>query len=118
MDWAKRGGNTQLTKYLLPHFKKAIAETHTKSVVDFVEDIFADAVHPTWFKPSYLDLDEDLNDALKAGKTGLMVYFGLKRCSYCQAFLENTLSKPDVEKRVRGMFDVVGLDIFSDIPFQ
>ena len=115
MDWAKRSGNVQLTKYLLPHFKKAIAQTHTKSGVDFVEDVFADAVHPTWFKPSYLDLDDDLNDAIKDGKKGLMVYFGLKRCSYCQAFIENTLSKPDIEQRVQRLFDSVGLSIFSDL---
>lgn len=115
IDWAKRSGNTELTNFLMPRFKKAVAETHTESGEDFVEDMFADAVHPKWFKHSYLDLDEDLSDALKDGKTGLMVYFGLKRCSYCQAFLENTLSKPDIEKRVQRLFDVVGLSIFSDV---
>lgn len=114
MDWAKRGGNTELTNFLIPRFKQAIAETHTESGEDFVEDVFADAVRPEWFKLSYLDLDEDLNDALRDGKKGLMVYFGLKRCSYCQAFIENTLGKPDIEKRVRRLFDTVGMDIFSD----
>lgn len=118
MDWAKRGGNTQLTKFLQPRFKEAVTNTHTKSGEDFVEDIYADAVHPAWFKPSYLDLDEDLNDALKEGKKGLMVYFGLKRCSYCQAFLENTLSQPDIEQRVRRLFDTVGMDIFSDVEMK
>jgi thioredoxin-related protein len=114
MDWVKRSGNTELADFLEPRFKKAIAKTHTESGEDFVEEMFADAVHPSWFKASYLDLDEDLNDALKQGKKGLMVYFGLKRCSYCQAFMENTLGKPDIEQRVRRLFDAVGMDIFSD----
>lgn len=114
MDWAKRGGNDQLTRFLQPRFEKAVAATPEKSGVDFAEEMFADARHPKWFKLSYLDLDEDLNEALKNGKQGLMVYFGLKRCSYCQAFMENTLAKPDIEKRVRGLFDSVGMSIFSD----
>lgn len=114
MDWAQRGGNAELTAFLKPRFEKAAAETHTESGEDFVEEMFADAVHPDWFIPSYLDLDEDLNDALQKGKQGLMVYVGLKRCSYCQAFMENTLAKPDIANRVQHLFDSVGLDIFSN----
>lgn len=114
MDWAKLSGNTELIAFLKPRYKQAVAATPKESGVDFAEEMFADAVHPDWFKASYLDLDEDLNDALKQGKKGLMVYFGLKRCSYCQAFLENTLGKPDIEQRVRRSFDAVGMDIFSD----
>ena len=29
---------------------------------------------PAWFKLSFLDLPEDLEEAISAGKTGLMVY--------------------------------------------
>ena len=114
LDWSRRSDNAKLTAFLTPRLIKAVAEAPKESGEDFAEDKFADAVHPTWFKLSYLDLDEDLNDALQNGKKGLMVYFGLKRCSYCQAFMENTLSKPDIEKRVQRLFDSVGMDIFSD----
>jgi len=118
MDWVKGSGNVSLANFLLPHFKKAVSETHTESGEDFVEDFYADAVHPEWFKSSVLDLDEDLNDALQEGKQGLMVYFGLKRCSYCRAFMENTLSKTDIANRLQGSFDTVGIDIFSDNEMQ
>jgi len=118
MDWVKRSGNVSLSNFLLPHFKKAVSETHTESGEDFAEDFYADSVHPEWFKTSVLDLGEDLNDALQEGKKGLMVYFGLKRCSYCRAFMENTLAKPDIAKRVQDSFDVVGMDIFSDNEMQ
>ena len=114
MDWAQRSGNAELAAFLKPRFEKAAAEANTESGEDFVEEIFADAVHPDWFIPSYLDLDEDLNDALQKGKRGLMVYVGLKRCSYCQAFMENTLAKTDIANRVQRLFDSVGLDIFSN----
>jgi len=118
IDWSKRSGNTALTEFLVPHLAKAVAEAPKIISEDFVEDVFADAKYPEWFKPSYLDLDEDLNEALQEGKKGLMVYFGLKRCSYCQAFMENTLAKPDIAKRVQDSFDAVGMDIFSDNEMQ
>ncbi len=114
MDWAERGGNAELAAFLKPRFEKAAAEANTKSGEDFVEEMFADAVQPDWFIPSFLDLNEDLNDALQKGKQGLMVYVGLKRCSYCQAFMENTLAKQDIASRVQRLFDAVGLDIFSN----
>jgi thioredoxin-related protein len=114
LKWSEGSGNTELTNYLKPRVKKAIAETPKESGLDFAEFKYGDAVHPEWFKHSLLDLDEDLNDALDAGKLGLMVYFGLKRCSYCDAFMENTLGEPDIEQRVRRLFDAVGMSIFSN----
>lgn len=114
LDWSGRSGNRALTDFLQPKLARAVADAPEESGEDFLEDKYADAVHPAWFKLSYLDLDEDLNDALRDGKKGLMVYFGLKRCSYCQAFMDNTLSQTDIARRLQGLFDAVGLDIFSD----
>ncbi|MGD8925733.1 MAG: ankyrin repeat domain-containing protein, partial [Thioalkalispiraceae bacterium] len=114
LDWSARSGNTKLINYLKPRLKKALANLPKKSTDDFDESKFADAVHPKWFKHSFLDLNEDLKEALEGGKKGLMVYFGLKRCSYCQAFMDNTLAKPDIEQRTRRLFDAVGMSIFSD----
>lgn len=114
LDWAKRSKNSQLTAYLTPRLKQAVAAAPKESGEDFAEDFFADAVHPEWFKPSYLELNEDLKEALEDGKKGLMVYFGLKRCSYCQAFMDNTLSQQDIASRLQGMFDAVGMSIFND----
>jgi hypothetical protein len=30
--------------------------------------------HPAWFKRSFLELDEDLDEALENGRSGLIVY--------------------------------------------
>ena len=37
-----------------------------------------------------------------------------RRCSYCKAFIDNSLRLPDIRERVQASFDVVGLEIFDD----
>ena len=69
--------------------------------------------HPDWFKASFLDLREDLDEALEIGKSGIIVYFGQKHCGYCKAIMEENLSKPDVVEYVKRHFDVIGLNVFS-----
>jgi thioredoxin-related protein len=75
----------------------------------------ANIKHPSWFKESFLDLREDLNDAQKAGKRGVIVFFSQKSCSHCQAFIDTTLNDPATKLRVQKQYDVVGLDIFNDL---
>jgi thioredoxin-related protein len=70
--------------------------------------------HPEWFKKSLLDLREDLAEAVRTGKAGLVVYFGQARCPYCRQLLEGSLARSDVEAYARDHFDFVGLDIFSN----
>ena len=67
--------------------------------------------HPEWFKLSFLDMNEDLREAVDAGKRGLVVYFGQKYCAYCKALLETNFGKPDIEAYTRRYFDVIGIDI-------
>ena len=73
-----------------------------------------DLPHPDWFKVSFLDLREDLQEAVAAGKQGIIVYFGQRHCAYCQALLEVNFGKPDIVAYTRNNFDVVALDIWSD----
>lgn len=72
--------------------------------------------HPDWFKLSFLDLREDLQEAEAAGKRGLVLYFGQKYCAYCRALLEHNFGKPDIREYTRRHFDVVGIDIHGDRP--
>jgi thioredoxin-related protein len=69
--------------------------------------------HPDWFKASFYELPEDLDDALATGKQGLIVYFGQTHCPYCQAMVRDNLSKGDLVHYVRTHFDVVGLNTHS-----
>ena len=75
----------------------------------------ANIIYPTWFKTSFYDLPDDLNDARDAGKRGIIVFFSQKNCNHCQAFIEATFKDPAVEKRVRANYDVIHMEIFSDV---
>jgi thioredoxin-related protein len=70
--------------------------------------------HPTWFKESLLDLRADLQEARGAGKKGLLLVFGTRSCSYCQAFGATTLARPEIVARLLADFDVIGLEVMSD----
>jgi thioredoxin-related protein len=74
----------------------------------------ADIVYPAWFKQSFLDLRDDLEDARKAGKRGIIVFFSFKHCSHCEAFVSTTMSDPATMNRIQEKYDVIALDIFND----
>ncbi|WP_456373766.1 thioredoxin family protein [Thiolapillus sp.] len=69
--------------------------------------------HPDWFKESFLDLQDDLQEALANGKRGIIVYFGQKRCPYCRQLMEVNFKQPDIVKYTRENFDVIAIDIWS-----
>ena len=71
-------------------------------------------VYPGWFKNSFYDLQGDLQDAKSAGKSGIMVFFSTKTCSYCKAIIETSLQQTDIVKRLRANYDVIGLEVLSD----
>jgi len=68
-------------------------------------------VLPDWFKLSFLELHDDLADAAKQGKRGLIVYFGQKDCPYCKAHLENNWENDDIVRYTQKYFDVVAVDV-------
>ncbi len=70
---------------------------------------------PLWFKNSFFDLKEDLVEAREAGKRGIIVMLSQDRCSTCRAFIQATLGDPIVKQRVKANYDVIGMDIFSDL---
>lgn len=81
------------------------------SFVDLPTDYQDD--HPDWFKASFHNLPEDLEDTLASGKQGLIVYFGQRHCPYCQAIMKDNLSKGDLVHYLRTHFEVVGLNTHS-----
>ena len=70
-------------------------------------------VLPAWFKNSFFDLKDDLEEAKEAKKAGMAVYFGQKDCAYCRALMEINLKIPDIRKYMRKNFDVIPLDIWN-----
>ncbi len=113
-DWAGRRGHGELARRLAVPTGPEAAPTTPAGPYDFAEDVFADVSFPEWFKTSFLDLDVDLQEALDAGKQGILVFISTRRCSYCKAFFDKSLHQPDIRRRVAHNFDVIGLEIFDD----
>jgi len=72
--------------------------------------------YPEWFKKSFYDLKEDIADAKRTNKKGIMIFIGTRQCSYCKIFKEKTLSDKNIQSRLRSNFDSIGIEIFSDEP--
>ena len=68
--------------------------------------------HFDWYHQSFLELPEDLNDALSENKV-LMVMMVQKGCIYCEKVATEILTEPLVNQYVRDNFLVVQLDIFG-----
>ncbi|NKN33821.1 thioredoxin family protein [Marichromatium bheemlicum] len=69
--------------------------------------------HPDWFTETLFDLPDDLAGAVAAGKRGLMVYFGQRRCAYCHLLMEEVFGRADIRDYTRRHFDVVALDAWG-----
>jgi thioredoxin-related protein len=94
---------------------------HTERASAAEEDVFAFddfpleelLQYPDWFKKSFLELPDDLREAVAKGKQGIIVYFGQKRCAYCKMLLEVNFGLRDITAYTRRHFDVIPIDIWS-----
>ena len=85
-----------------------------RAAYEFKDYVLQDELqYPDWFKTSFGDLRDDLKTAVKNGKKGIMVYFGQKRCSYCERFIKVNLEAPDVQNYLQKYFDAVPIDIWG-----
>ena len=66
---------------------------------------------PDWFKLSFLDLQESLDEAVEDGKQGLIIYFGRKDCPYCKAQLEVNWGLKDIVEYTNEHYDVIAIDV-------
>jgi len=69
--------------------------------------------HPAWFKVSFLDLFEDIEDATNNNKR-LMVYYFQDGCPYCKILLEENFSQRDIAEKTQKYFDVVAINLWGD----
>jgi thioredoxin-related protein len=98
---------------LLPGFATG-AGVESTTGLEFDDAPLAEPLeHPAWFKASFLDLPADLQEAVAAGKRGIVVYFGQRRCPYCKMLLEHNFGVADIEAYTRRHFDVVPIDIWG-----
>jgi len=85
---------------------------------DFNNNKARTLVFPNWFKPTFWYLNDDINEAVKAGKIGIMIDASEENCTYCIAFIERSLNDPEIQKRFRRNFDALGLEVVGDTQIQ
>lgn len=71
------------------------------------------ATHPTWFKESFLDLDEDVSDATEANKR-LVLYFWQPGCPYCSQLWEENFADPELVTFFRKHFEIIAINMWGD----
>lgn len=69
--------------------------------------------YPEWFNQGFLDFNDDIRSAKKAGKR-LMIVFTQPGCPYCNALVERNLAQKDIEQKIRRNFDVIALNMWGD----
>jgi len=77
------------------------------------QPVIPEIVYPDWFKKSFLELPEDIKEAVDEGKKGIIVYFGQKHCAYCQALIDKDFGQKDIEAYTRQNFDVIPINIWG-----
>jgi thioredoxin-related protein len=68
---------------------------------------------PDWFKISFLDIREDVEEATADGKR-LMVYFYQDGCPYCEKLLETNFGLREIADKTRATVDVISLNMWGD----
>lgn len=68
---------------------------------------------PTWFKSSFLDLREDVEEAAQEGKR-VMLYFYQDGCPYCEKLVNTNFAQRDIVEKTREHFDVVAINMWGD----
>ena len=103
-------------KIFLPlAFSVSLLTIVTSRAGDFRDAEVIHIDYPSWFhNDPFIDMADATAKAKKAGKNGLMVLFTTEGCSYCAAFIKQSLGNPEVAKRVQKHFISVGLEIFDD----
>lgn len=69
--------------------------------------------HFDWYHHSFLELEDDINEAHAAGKV-LMVKIDQKGCIYCEKVAREILTEPAINSYVRENFMVVQLDLYGN----
>lgn len=71
--------------------------------------------YPEWFAQTFYDLPGDIDDALARGKRGVALFFSAETCLHCVAMARSTFQDPEIVRRLSGQYDVIAVDVFSDV---
>jgi thioredoxin-related protein len=71
--------------------------------------------HEYFFTQSFGDLPEELKEAKKLGKIGLMLFFEQDGCAYCRAMMNKVLNQRQVQDWYGKRFVSIAVDIRGDV---
>jgi thioredoxin-related protein len=72
-----------------------------------------ETTYPAWFKTSFLEIADDVEEALANGRR-VMILYHQDDCPYCNALVERNLSQRNLEEKVQRHFDVIALNLRGD----
>ena len=68
---------------------------------------------PAWFKDSFLDIRDDINEATQANKR-IMLYFYQDGCPYCEKLIKENMSQQQIVEKMKKDFDVISINMWGD----
>ena len=68
---------------------------------------------PAWFKPSFLNLQDDIDEATESGKR-VMVYFHQNGCPYCAKLVNDNFKDERIVNYMAKHFDSVDINMWGD----
>lgn len=68
---------------------------------------------PTWFKNSFLDIREDIEEAAQQDKR-LILYFYQDGCPYCAKLLRDNFGQKAIADMTQKNFDVIAINMWGD----
>ncbi len=68
---------------------------------------------PAWFKDSFLEIADDVDDASEAGKH-VLLFFELNGCPYCDRMLEESFEAEPLSSYIQANFDSIAINIQGD----
>ena len=68
---------------------------------------------PAWFKESFLDLREDIQEA-NENKKRVLLYFYQDGCPYCAKLLQDNLGQKKIADKTKKYFDVIAINMWGD----
>ena len=103
------GGRIMLASLLLAANQILVADEHKTG--SFGGAKFT--THPTWFKESFLDFEEDIAEAAVQGKR-LVLYVYQSGCPYCNALVQHNFTQRDIAQTTQDYFDLVTINMWGD----
>ena len=68
---------------------------------------------PGWFKESFLEIADDVDEASEAGKH-VLLFFQLNDCPYCDRMLEEAFEKEPLTSFIQQHFDTIAINVRGD----